>query len=255
MTTGKALIVNPHEIKDPELAMRSNFDDKKFSELVDSIQKLGLIQPITIFRKNKQYEVVAGHRRLQAVKALNMTAINCILVNPPDGNIEVMKIHENIIREDVNIIDEGEYYKELRDKHKISIVKLAEMIHKSDKYVEKRIATTEWQPYVKKLVLEDRVSYAVGKELNRIQEEAQLMTYSGYVIQSGASGNVVKKWVDEMLDVKELNTEVDNKNGEQQSSFIAPDVKMECGACNDQFNFQDTRLVRLCKKCCTAAQL
>lgn len=49
---------------------RKNFDQEALDELANSIKEFGLIQPIIVFKKNNKFILIAGERRLRAVKAL-----------------------------------------------------------------------------------------------------------------------------------------------------------------------------------------
>lgn len=46
------------------------FDQEALDELANSIKEFGLIQPIIVFKKNNKFILIAGERRLRAVKAL-----------------------------------------------------------------------------------------------------------------------------------------------------------------------------------------
>ena len=69
-------------------------------ELAESINDLGLLQPILISENN---ELIAGHRRLLACKSLGLTEIECNIINPKDElNKLDMELAENVRREDFN---------------------------------------------------------------------------------------------------------------------------------------------------------
>ncbi len=53
-----------------------NEHDDEIIELMQSIEKQGLINPILVQKKDKgKYEVIAGHRRFEAVKRLSLIHI------------------------------------------------------------------------------------------------------------------------------------------------------------------------------------
>lgn len=52
---------------------RQKFDEKEISDLAQSIEAYGLIQPIIVRAVDDGYQIVAGERRYRACKLLGMT--------------------------------------------------------------------------------------------------------------------------------------------------------------------------------------
>ena len=72
------------------------------SALADSIDQVGLIQPIRVRRVGERYEVVAGSHRLQACDLLGWSAIPCIVVDDDDLRAELAMIDENLVRTELS---------------------------------------------------------------------------------------------------------------------------------------------------------
>ena len=80
-------------IKDIKIKKRVRKDLGDIEMLKDSIKRYGLMNPITI---NTQYELVAGHRRLEAVKALGETEIEAIMVDTKNKLLQLeLELEEN----------------------------------------------------------------------------------------------------------------------------------------------------------------
>jgi ParB/RepB/Spo0J family partition protein len=72
------------------------------SELVTSMAKVGLIQPIVVTKNGKGYIVVAGHRRLAAAKALDWETVECNVIDAADPKLDIGRIMaENMVRTDL----------------------------------------------------------------------------------------------------------------------------------------------------------
>ena len=93
---------------------RQVFDDEALGELVASIEKHGLLQPIvvTMDPENKRtgYIIVAGERRWRAHKILKKNTIPAILSN---GDRAELALIENVQRENLNPIEEASAYAHL----------------------------------------------------------------------------------------------------------------------------------------------
>lgn len=78
--------------------------DEDIVELAKSIEKNGIITPLTVRPKNGRYEVVCGHRRWRAAKLVedDMLVPCMIIESVPAEELEVMQIEENLQRKSMS---------------------------------------------------------------------------------------------------------------------------------------------------------
>lgn len=84
---------------------RREVNARHVQELAESIQELGLLNPITV---DKGHTLIAGFHRLEAVKLLEWQDIECTVSSLEGLQAELAEIDENLIRHDLNFIEEGE---------------------------------------------------------------------------------------------------------------------------------------------------
>ena len=90
---------------------RRKIDPYKVSELAESIHNIGLINPISVTQIGENgFKLITGLHRLEAYKKLNLEKIPVTLVNSCDGILELMEIDENLIRNEIQFIDRGDYF-------------------------------------------------------------------------------------------------------------------------------------------------
>ena len=78
----------------------------KVGALVDSIREIGMRTPITVraphvdreVGDSQQYEIVAGHHRFEAIRALGYVKIDCYIVAADDPDAAMWEIDENLVR-------------------------------------------------------------------------------------------------------------------------------------------------------------
>ena len=93
---------------------RMSFDQEALEELADSIRTLGLIQPITVRRKNDgRYQIISGERRFRACQLSGMDMIPAYIRDPNDQGMLEMAIVENIQRENLDPIEVALSYQRL----------------------------------------------------------------------------------------------------------------------------------------------
>ena len=108
-------------------------------ELRSSIERYGLLQPVTVYRDSAGYVVKTGHRRFLAYQGLAATeperfqSIRCIIADAAD--IAVVQLIENVQREDLSQRDLVAALSALRDAG-LSLREIAEALGKSEKYVK-----------------------------------------------------------------------------------------------------------------------
>lgn len=84
---------------------RREIDEANVSNLMKSIREVGLINAITVTQGNK---LIAGAHRLEACKRLGWEEIECNVAELEGLKAELAEIDENLIRHNLNHIDEGE---------------------------------------------------------------------------------------------------------------------------------------------------
>lgn len=84
---------------------RRSLDAGHVKELADSIQELGLLNPLTI---DRYYVLIAGLHRLEAVKALGWEDVECTVSSLEGLAAELAEIDENIVRSDISTLEYGE---------------------------------------------------------------------------------------------------------------------------------------------------
>jgi ParB family transcriptional regulator, chromosome partitioning protein len=102
------------KIDDIVIGDRIRTSDIKLDALVDSIRKVGLIQPVVI---NEKYQLLSGYRRLMACKDLGWSEIDVRMIPTEENQLNELEIelHENNGRVSLNQEDYL-HYRELRER-------------------------------------------------------------------------------------------------------------------------------------------
>lgn len=79
---------------------------KDVSDLVASIKERGWISPLTVKRIDNGFQVIAGNRRLEACRQLEIKSVNCIVVDCDDAKAFEIATSENIVRQGMTPEDE-----------------------------------------------------------------------------------------------------------------------------------------------------
>ena len=117
---------------------RQNFSEEKLEELVKSIKKNGIIQPIAV-RPHKsdphKFEIVAGERRWLAAQRAGLHEIPVTILYLSDVESLEVAIVENIQRDDLNPIEEARGYKRLNDEFNYDHESISKLMSKSRSHI------------------------------------------------------------------------------------------------------------------------
>ena len=100
--------INPNSIVVPEKRQRRKIDRSALAKLRESIDSIGQLQPGTCSKEGDKIILIAGHRRLLACKELEIPYQYVLVAEIPDPlKRATMELHENIIREDLDFVEEA----------------------------------------------------------------------------------------------------------------------------------------------------
>lgn len=100
--TGKIEQIPLNKIKLNTAQPRLTFDDESIELLSNSIDNVGLLQPITVRKKGDFFEIIAGERRFRAFQKLEKNVIDCIILTANDEQNTLLSLAENLSREDLS---------------------------------------------------------------------------------------------------------------------------------------------------------
>ena len=102
----ESIVANPQQ-------PRKTFDSNSLQELSDSLKRTGLLQPVVVRRHGHQYQIVVGERRWRAAKMAGLSHIPAIVREATEAQSLELALVENLLREDLNPMEEAEAYQRL----------------------------------------------------------------------------------------------------------------------------------------------
>jgi ParB family transcriptional regulator, chromosome partitioning protein len=217
------IAIGPRLLRNPRISLE---------DLLISIKQKGLINPPLVRLKNDYYELIAGHRRLEACKLLGWQNITCHIVDVDDKNAYEISLIENVQQKSMSPIEEARAFKEYVDTFGWgSESDLAHRIGKSQEYISKRIRLLSLPESLQKDVLEARMSVSTAEELLPLNDKVIVQELGSYVAQNALNKEetrqivkVLRKNVDvqdtvfkdriaaavKLEDLGEANAQVDN---------------------------------------------
>ena len=151
---------------------RSEFDETALKELSDSIRANGIVQPPVVRRRSDgKYELIAGERRTRAAIMAGLKKIPVVLADADDRKAAEMGVIENIQRKDLNVIEEAEGYRLLKEQFGITQEDVAERVGKSRPAIANALRLLELPDEVKQLLSRSILSAGHAKVLLSVEGE------------------------------------------------------------------------------------
>ena len=153
---------------------RNNNDDseEEIKNLEVSIQQHGLLQPIIVRHLDHFYEIVTGHRRYKACKALGWRKILCHVIDATDKEAFEVSLMTNIQRKLLTPIEEAQAFDKYLSNYKWGdITELAQKIGKSRNYIYRRIKLLDFPSDIITAISDSKIDPSIVEELASIKDE------------------------------------------------------------------------------------
>jgi PRTRC genetic system ParB family protein len=173
---------------------RKNFSGPKFKEMIASIKKVGVIEPILIrpVKGKTPYEIIAGERRWRAScdiargnGGLKKNTIPAIVRDISDDEAFDLMTIENLQREDLTELEEAQSFKTYLDKKgKEALPELAERTGIKPSYIHRRVAVMELPKEVLEAWEQGKIKYGHCEQLVKVADKNKMLELFKKVIES-----------------------------------------------------------------------
>jgi ParB family chromosome partitioning protein len=101
-----SIVANPRQ-------PRKAFNDNSLRDLAASLKRSGLLQPVVVRRHGQEFQIVVGERRWRAARLAGLSHIPAVVRDTTDAESLELALVENLLREDLNPMEEAEGYQRL----------------------------------------------------------------------------------------------------------------------------------------------
>ena len=150
---------------------RLSFDDETIKGLASSIKENGLLQPITVRKRDDGYELIAGERRYRACLLNKMDEIDAIVLDKNDDESANLALIENMQREDLNAIELALAMQRIMRIEDLTQVELAERLGYKQSTVANKIRLLRLPDYIKKGIADNLITERHARALLKVKSE------------------------------------------------------------------------------------
>ncbi|MEZ4773659.1 MAG: ParB/RepB/Spo0J family partition protein [Bacteroidia bacterium] len=196
---------------------RHDFDNEALKELADSIREQGIIQPLTVRRlADKQYQLIAGERRLKASKIAGLKEVPAYIRTANDEQMLEMALIENIQREDLNPIEIALSYQRMIDEIGLRQEDLGDKVGKNRASVSNYLRLLKLPPTIMSGLKSKLISFGHGRTLISIENPILQEDIFNEIISKGLSVRQTEEMVRQANQPKEKKTATPEKPSSDQ---------------------------------------
>ena len=196
--------INIEKIKAGRFQPRANFNKDKLEELTNSIKTQGVLSPILVRELGlNDYEVIAGERRLRASKMAGLETIPCLVDQKQDQDALISALIENLQREDLNPVEEAKGLDRLKREFGLTQDEVAASTGKARSTIANSLRILS----LPSLVLDMLSKGSIEKG------HAKLLA----TMSPGDAESLAKQITKNGLSIKELSSQISNKNNTKAS--------------------------------------
>jgi ParB family chromosome partitioning protein len=193
---GRKNEVSINEIETNPFQPRIKFDQEKLHELAASIEKLGIIQPITVRKlKDTKYQLISGERRFRASQLIGLEKIPAFVRVANDQEMLEMALVENIQRENLNPIEVALSYQRLIDEIKLTQEQCSERVGKNRTTVTNFLRLLKLPSEIQKGLSEGEISTGHARALISVKNSENQLNIFHDTIANGYSVREVEQIV------------------------------------------------------------
>ncbi|HEX9884877.1 MAG TPA: ParB/RepB/Spo0J family partition protein, partial [Longimicrobiales bacterium] len=184
-----AIVANP-------LQPRRDFPEEELTDLASSIRENGLLQPLLVRPAPTapgRYELVAGERRLRAVRSLGWADVPVVVREVDDETLLVLALVENLQREALSPLDEAEGYRTLQEQFGLTQDEISRSVGKDRSTVANFLRLLKLPPSIRKFLGEGRLSMGHARALLAVEDPIRAGELARRAVAEGWSVREVER--------------------------------------------------------------
>ncbi len=183
-----------------ELQPRRRFEESTLQALADSIESLGVLQPVIVRPlEDGRYELIAGERRWRAARRAGLDEVPAVVRRVDDQRSLEEAIVENLHREDLNAIEEAAAYHQLIDDFALTQDEVAVRVGKSRSAVANTLRLFQLPGSVQRMVMDGTLSAGHARALISLPDAHAQRTVASRIATDSLSVREVEDLVKEIL--------------------------------------------------------
>jgi ParB family chromosome partitioning protein len=194
----KSLFVEIDRIRMNPRQPRKTFEEKALTDLIQSVKEKGVLQPLLVCRKGMHYELIAGERRYRASKEAGLKVVPVRILEATDQEQLEIALIENLIRSDLNPIEEAKGYEKLQKEFALTHEQISQKVSKDRTTVTNALRLLKLPLVVQQELQRGTLSMGHARALLSLTQEHAQLELVREILSNGLSVRQTEKRVHQL---------------------------------------------------------
>ncbi len=164
---------------------RKNFKDEDQKKLVASVKQKGIIQPIVVRKVDSGYEIIAGERRWRAAQAAGLKDVPIVIRKASDMEAAEISLIENLLREELNPLEEADAYVTLMEKFSLSQEEISTQVGKDRSTITNTIRLLKLPTQAKTALVDQKITSGHARCLLALASQEEQIAALNMILKRG----------------------------------------------------------------------
>ena len=180
---------------------RKYFDPDAMDALTDSIERYGVLSPITVRECGEnEYELISGERRYRAAYNAGLIDIPCIVIDASRSDCAILSLLENLQREDLSFLEVAESYRGLVKNEGFTSRELSRRLGDRPYEIKERINLMRLDPLVRKYIRSFGLTERQAAALLKIRDKERQIEAARQICENSLNESETLDFIAGLLD-------------------------------------------------------
>ena len=218
--TREVLSLPPEAIRPNPYQPRRTFDPAELEALADSIRRHGILQPLTVRRRDGAWELVAGERRLRAARLAGLKMVPCVERETDDDTSALLALVENLQRQDLHYLEEAAAIAEYIARAGITQEEAAARLGRSPSALANKLRLLRLSPACREILVNTGLTERHARCLLRLTDEEERLRALRHMAEKHLTVAQAEQYVERRLQLLQATPP------RRRRTFIMKDVRL-----------------------------
>ncbi len=218
----KVLEIPLVQIKPRRYPIRRIYSRDQLMELAESIEKNGILQPLTVRKtSNMEFELISGERRLRAAAMCGCVTVPCMIVSCTDEQATVFSLTENLHRSELNFFEEAEIINNIMSNSHISKQELALQIGQRPSFISAKLEMLDLGYEERNIILKSHLTERHAKAILKITDKAERRIVLSEIVENNMNVSQSEEYINDILKKSKLQ-----RQQSQRQKAVIKDIRI-----------------------------
>lgn len=179
--------------------LRRGVTAESVASLAESIRRHGQLSPLLVRRKGEGYELIAGQRRLRALRLLGRDMAEAVVLSAGDSTCAMLALTDDLQREPLHYLDVAEACRRILDGAPMTLERLAVSLGITPPALSRRLDLLTLSPRVRAALRHTPLTERHARALLRLKDEETQLSLLRQAVDRHMSAKALEARVDALL--------------------------------------------------------